>query len=129
MRKQDSSARSSEANVQPIHSGLEKMPSFKERFRSSRKYKKNKDGTVPSSTPATANEDTPVSASGSTGHQLHNPPAPSTHAGHGGIPYLTSVPSASASSTTTAGATGITIDDHTGSAAMSTYHSMDPCEC
>ena len=108
------------------------MPSFKERFRSSRKYKKNKDGTVPSTTPATTQEDTPVSACASAGHQTHNPSSSSssssTHVGHSGIPYLTSIPSASACSTN-ASATGINVDDHTGSAAMSSYHSMDQCEC
>jgi hypothetical protein len=66
-----------------------KMPSFKERFRSSRKYKKNKEG-------GTTSGEEPAAAA-----------------------------AASSSNATNA---STTIDDHTGSAALSTYHSPHPVD-
>jgi hypothetical protein len=66
------------------HHYLSKMPSFKERFRPSRKYKKNKEAGA-----ATTDE-------------------PGTSA--------------------TAGGTPTTVDDRTGSAALSSYYSVDYCK-
>ena len=84
------------------------MPSFKERFRPSRKYKKNKDATTSNTEDLT----TTTLASGSTTHGAN----PST---------------TSAAIIPTATASAMTIDEHTGSAALATYHSnysMDQCE-
>lgn len=87
------------------------MPSFKERFRSSRKYKKNKDAT-------TSNTDDPTTnnlASGTSTYPTNNTSTTSTSI----------ISSTSTVSTTT-------IDEHTGSAALATYHSnysIDQCEC
>jgi hypothetical protein len=86
------------------------MPSFKERFRPSRKYKKNKE--------AGTDESVPIAVASGTSINATNVPTTGTST------VATSV-AAAASTTNT------TIDEHTGSAALSTYHSHysnDQCE-
>jgi len=96
------------------------MPSFKERFRPSRKYKKNKDAGAAGTDEADA-----VAVASGTSTYTNNVPIT------GSLPSTTvsttSAVAAASSSTTTS----TTIDEHTGSAALSTYHSYhlnDQCE-
>ena len=83
------------------------MPSFKERFRPSRKYKKNKEAGT------TGTDDSaPIAVASGTSNNATNTPIVSNVA--------------------TPVAAPTTIDEHTGSAALSTYHSHysnDQCEC
>ncbi len=85
------------------------MPSFKERFRPSRKYKKSKEvGT-------TGTDESAIVASGISTNPTHVP--------------TTGTSTATAITATTVSAT--TIDENTGSAALATYHSHysnDQCE-
>ncbi|CAF4062524.1 unnamed protein product [Adineta steineri] len=82
------------------------MPSFKERFRPSRKYKKGKEVNASSTDEST----TPTNG---TSTNTTNVPAT-------GVAPLPVSSTLVATTTTT---TGTTIDEHTGSAALSTYHS------
>ncbi len=82
------------------------MPSFKERFRPSRKYKKNKEAGT-----AGTDDSTPIAVASGISTNTTNVPTVSTVA---------------------ASTTNTTIDENTGSAALSTYHSHysnDQCEC
>ncbi|CAF1161309.1 unnamed protein product [Rotaria sordida] len=81
------------------------MPSFKERFRPSRKQKKNKEADI-TSTNESINSSAASAISTNTSHILKT-----------GRASLTTTPTAAATTT------GKTIDEHTGSAAFSTYHS------
>ena len=88
------------------------MPSFKERFRPSRKFKKNKDGTTTNTDDTT----TSILASGSSTYSTNHASTTNTSS--------TLIPTATVSATT--------IDEHTGSAALASYHSnysIDQCEC
>jgi hypothetical protein len=90
------------------------MPSFKERFRPSRKYKKNKEA-------AAGSTDESVTVNSGASPNTTNVPSTSS------APLPTAPIAAAAASTTT----GTTIDEHTGSAALSTCHSHysnDQCE-
>ncbi|CAF0914593.1 unnamed protein product [Rotaria sordida] len=92
------------------------MPSFKERFRPSRKQKKNKEADI-TSTNESINSSAASAISTNTSHILRT-----------GRASLTTTPITPTAATTT---TGKTIDEHTGSAAFSTYHShhvVDQCE-
>ncbi|CAF2506617.1 unnamed protein product [Rotaria sp. Silwood2] len=99
------------------------MPSFKERFRPSRKFKKHKEAGVA----GTDESNNSVVASTISINTSHIPKT--------GRASLTTVSIATtavaAAATTTTATTGKTIDEHTGSAAFSTYHSyylIDQCE-
>ncbi len=99
------------------------MPSFKERFRPSRKYKKNKEAGA-----AGTDEAATVAVATGTSTNTNNVPIigtlPSTT-----VSTTSAAAAAAAASTTTT--TSTTIDEHTGSAALSTYHSYhlnDQCE-
>jgi hypothetical protein len=86
------------------------MPSFKERFRPSRKYKKNKEAGT-----AGTDDSAPVAVASGTSNNATNTPTVSNVATPVAAPT-----------------TSTTIDDHTGSAALSSYHthySNDQCEC
>jgi hypothetical protein len=86
------------------------MPSFKERFRPSRKYKKNKEAST-----AGTDESTPIAVASGISTNTTN------------VPTVSTVTTSVAASTT-----NTTIDENTGSAALSTYHSHysnDQCEC
>ncbi|CAF1023252.1 unnamed protein product [Rotaria sp. Silwood1] len=103
------------------------MPSFKERFRPSRKYKKNKEAGV-TGIDESINSAVASAISTNTSH------APRT--GRGSLTTISNATTAMASAAVTAAAaapttTGKTIDEHTGSAAFSTYHSyylIDQCK-
>ena len=91
------------------------MPSFKERFRPSRKLKKSKE------TSASSVDESSSSVSGL--------PTNTSTVSTSGLLLQTSL---SSPTTTAAAPNGATIDDHTGSAALSTYHShysIDHREC
>lgn len=89
------------------HLNRSSMPSFKERFRPSRKSKKNKDTS-------TIEESTVNNITSST-HLTSIPPT---------APIAAATINSAVASTTT----GATIDDHTGSAALSTHYSVDQRE-
>ena len=92
------------------------MPSFKERFRSSRKYKKNKET-------AASGIDEPNSVT--SGPPSSHTPLPTLVAASAASSAVTAVSSATA----TANSTGATADERTGSVALATYYSIDQCEC
>ena len=91
------------------------MPSFKERFRPSRKLKKSKEisaSSVDESSLSTSGIPLNTSTVSTSGFTLQS--------------------SLSSPTTTAAAPNGATIDEHTGSAALSTYHSnysIDHREC
>ena len=92
------------------------MPSFKDRLRPSRKYKKNKEsggsGTV---------VDDPINfASVTSTHMNHLPTTVASSA----VPTLSNIGFTSIISNNS----GTTLDDYTGSAALSSYPSVDLCE-
>ncbi|CAF3282666.1 unnamed protein product [Rotaria socialis] len=98
------------------------MPSFKERFRSPSKYKKNKD-TDPSSTDDSSNAVAAVSVASTAS-------TPSSHVLTTDKISLTPTTSAIAAATSTT-TVDKTINEHTGSVAVAIYHfrySTDSCE-
>lgn len=99
------------------------MPSFKERFRPSRKYKKNKEGGT-AGTDESANPAAIVNASGTT-INTNNVSTTGTSSS------ILASASSSAAAAAAGSTTSTTIDEHTGSAALSTYHSYyssDQCK-